>query len=237
MGKNGGHGRTTVSADELEAIPLFASLSEAQRERIAQEASVESIAVGGLYFSERTASTGFHILLSGRVKLFKVAEDGKEQTIYIFGPGEPFCLCSEFSDGQLPANLTALESSRVLVLAPQPFERLSQKDPAILLALLRIVSRRLKEAMEMIDALSLKQIPSRIAAYLLTHAQGESIRLGITHREFSKIIGVTPEALSRTLTKMTKSGLIKQGDGEIRIIERRLLEDCRDGSCAVVTKE
>ncbi|KAF5031455.1 Crp-like helix-turn-helix domain protein [anaerobic digester metagenome] len=231
MGKDGGHGRTTITAEELEKIALFATLSAAQRALVAREASVESIAAGGIYFSERTASTGLHVLLSGRVKLFKVAEDGKEQTIYIFRPGEPFCLCSIFSDGQLPANLAALESSRVLVLAPQQFERLSKEDPALLLVLLKVISRRLKEAMEMIDSLSLKQIPSRIAAYFLTHAQGESVRLGVTHREFAKIIGVTPETLSRTLTKMSKRRMIEQSEGEIRILDRQLLEGCRDGTC------
>ncbi|MFU2209942.1 Crp/Fnr family transcriptional regulator [Solidesulfovibrio sp. C21] len=231
MGKDGGRGRTTITAGELEGMALFATLSPAQREHVAREASVESIAAGGIYFSERTASTGFHVLLSGRVKLFKVAEDGKEQIIYIFGPGEPFCLCSVFSDGKHPANLAALESSRVLVLAPRQFERLSKEDPALLLVLLKVISRRLKEAMEMIDSLSLKQIPSRIAAYFLTHAQGESIRLGVTHREFAKIIGVTPETLSRTLTKMSKRSMIEQREGEIRILNRQLLEGCRDGTC------
>ncbi len=147
----------------VRSIPLFEQLDASQRELLARAANMEHIPKGGLYFSEQAAAKGLHVLVSGRVKLFKVSDDGKEQTIYLFGPGEPFCLCSLFSDGQMPANLAALEASRVLVIAPDRFERLAAEAPSLLLAILRVMAHRLKEAMNMIDALALKQIPSRVA--------------------------------------------------------------------------
>lgn len=216
-------------SEAIRDIPLFSQLDATQRSLISQVASVETIAKGGLYFSEKSASRGLHVLLSGRVKLFKTSEDGKEQTIYLFGPGEPFCLCSVFSDGQLPANLAALEPSRVLVIAPEHFERIISEDPSLLLNLLRVMSVRLKEAMDMIDALSLKQAPARLAAYFLTHAHDGIVRLGITQREFAKVIGITPEALSRTLKRMSETGLIKHGDQSIQLRDIRQLEAYRDG--------
>ncbi|WP_316896370.1 Crp/Fnr family transcriptional regulator [Pseudodesulfovibrio indicus] len=202
------------------AFPLFAKLEEAQLDRLAERAEVLAFPRRSLFFSEDNSAQGLHVLLDGRVKLFKLGEDGKEQTIFVFGPGEPFCLCSSFSDGRLPANMGALEDSRVLFIRPEEYERLVREDPAILLTMMRVMSRRLKEAMDMIDSLSLKQVPSRLMAYFESRHQEGRITLDLSHRELAKIIGITPEALSRTLRKMTDDGDIRMEDGDIVLLRR-----------------
>ncbi|MFW5488931.1 MAG: Crp/Fnr family transcriptional regulator [Desulfovibrio sp.] len=217
----------------IRAIPLFSKLDDGQVEALAKAATIETIPKGGLYFSEQNSSLGFHILVSGRVKLFKMADDGKEQTIFLFGPGEPFCLCSMFSDGKLPASLAALEESRVLVISPDHFEQLSAQDPSLLLTIMRVLSYRLKQAMDMIDALSLKPVPSRLAAYFLTHVQDGRVHLGITQREFAKVIGVTPEALSRALKRMAEAGLIRQQSDHIELADVDGLLECRESGCTI----
>ncbi len=66
----------------------------------------------------------------------------------------------------------------------------------------------------MIDALSLQQVPSRLMAYFEARQENGRISLDLSQRELSKIIGITPEALSRTLKKMAEQGniLIEGGD-------------------------
>lgn len=114
-----------------------------------------------------------------------------------------------FSDGKLPANLSALEESRVLRVNPEHFAEMVREDPAILFNILRVMARRLKEAMDMIDSLSLKQVPSRLAAYFLSQEQNGVVSMDISYRELSKIIGATPEALSRAMKKMGEDGLVE----------------------------
>ncbi|WP_207263274.1 Crp/Fnr family transcriptional regulator [Desulfovibrio sp. Huiquan2017] len=201
--------------NEISALPIFARLEDAQLDRLASHAEVLRFPKRSLFFSEDNAARGLHVLLSGQVKLFRLAEDGKEQTIFVFGPGEPFCLCSTFSDGKLPANLGALEDSRVLFIRPAEYERLVREDPSILLTMMRVMSRRLKDAMDMIDSLSLKQVPSRLMAYFESRHQGGRVTLDLSQRELAKIIGITPEALSRTLRKMTDSNDIIMDGNDI----------------------
>lgn len=201
-------------------FPIFAKLEESQLDRLAEHAEILRFPRRSLFFSEDNSAQGLHVLLEGRVKLFKLGEDGKEQTIFVFGPGEPFCLCSSFSDGRLPANLGALEDSLVLFVRPEEFERLVREDPVILLTMMRVMSRRLKEAMDMIDSLSLKQVPSRLMAYFESRHQEGRILLDLSHRELAKIIGITPEALSRTLRKMADDGDIRMENGEIVLLRR-----------------
>ncbi len=223
-----------MEKEELKKIisefPIFSSLDEPNLNRLAENAVLSDIPKKAIYFSEAKFLDGMHVLLSGKVKLFKLAEDGKEQTIFVFGPGEPFCLCSTFSDGKMPANLSALEDSKVLFISPSKFQTLIQEDPTILLNMMSVMAKRLKDAMVMIDSLSLKQIPSRLAAYFLSKNEEGWLKLDISYRELSKIIGVTPEALSRTLKKMSKEKLIEVDGTNVRVINTEQLKACRDGS-------
>ncbi|MEZ7197427.1 Crp/Fnr family transcriptional regulator [Pseudodesulfovibrio karagichevae] len=205
--------------NEIRALPIFDRLDDDQLERLASHAEVLRFPRKSLFFSEDNSAKGLHVLLTGQVKLFRLAEDGKEQTIFVFGPGEPFCLCSTFSDGKLPANLGALEDSRVLFIRPKEYERMVREDPSILLTMMRVMSRRLKEAMDMIDSLSLKQVPSRLMAYFQSRHQGGRVTLDLSQRELAKIIGITPEALSRTLRKMADNGDIRMDGNDIFLLD------------------
>ena len=207
----------------IKTIPLFSKLDEGQVERLAEHAAVSRIPKKAMFFSEDRYAQGMHVLLTGKVKLFKMSEEGKEQTIFVFGPGEPFCLCSTFSDGKLPANLAALEDSEVLIISPDEYEAMVREDPFILMNMMRVMARRLKDAMEMIDSLALKQIPSRLAAYFLSRHQDDRVSLDISYRELSKVIGVTPEALSRALRKMGEDGLIEVEGNEVVLLDRESL--------------
>ena len=216
---------------EIGEIPIFSNLKKEQLQTIAGHATVSEIPKRAVFFSEENSSKGLHILLTGKVKLFKISDDGKEQTIFVFGPGEPFCLCSVFSDGVLPANMSALEDSRVLYIKPKEYDKLVHADPTILMSMMRVMSRRLKDAMEMIDSLALKQVPSRLAAYFLSREKDGLVKMDISYRELSKIIGITPEALSRAMKKMSSNGLIEVTGNEIMINDLDELRNCSDGNC------
>ncbi|QGY38922.1 cyclic nucleotide-binding domain-containing protein [Pseudodesulfovibrio cashew] len=208
----------------ISAFPVFSKLGEAQLEMLIDNSLVNEIPKNAVFYSEEKSGQGMHVLLDGRVKLFKISEDGKEQTIFVFGPGEPFCLCSVFSDGRLPANMQALRPSKVLVISPSHFERMTHEDPTILLSMLKVMSRRLKEAMDMIDSLSLKQVPSRVAAYFLSRQKDGRVEMDISYRELSKIIGVTPEALSRALKKMREDDVIDMEGNAVTLTDLETLE-------------
>ncbi|MBG0791607.1 MAG: Crp/Fnr family transcriptional regulator [Desulfovibrionaceae bacterium] len=202
----------------IRSFPIFSTLDEDQLDRVVNHAEILDFPKKALFFSEDKSAQGLHVLLQGRVKLFKISEDGKEQTIFVFGPGEPFCLCSSFSDGRLPANLGALEDSRVLYITPGELAALVREDPTVHLTMMRVMARRLKEAMDMIDSLALKQVPSRLMAYFESRAEDGVVELDLSYRELSKIIGITPEALSRTLKRMAEEGTVDVDGNTVRLL-------------------
>jgi CRP/FNR family transcriptional regulator len=120
----------------------------------------------------------------------------------------------------------------VLLIEGRAFETLARSEPQILFDLLHLLSGRLKEAMQLIEALSLKDIPARIAAFLLHEAAAKKreqvVSLPLSHRELAKIVGVTPEALSRALKRMKEVGLVEVSGREIRLLDPAGLARCAE---------
>jgi CRP/FNR family transcriptional regulator len=118
-----------------------------------------------------------------------------------------------FAGKSFIAHAEAMEDSRLLYFPRTPFMELIQKNPSIALNSLSILSRRLRRFTALIEDLSLKEVPGRLAAYLLylseTHQGTENLSLDISKGQLSSLLGTISEILSRILTRMTKAGVIQ----------------------------
>ncbi|AGW14363.1 Crp/Fnr family transcriptional regulator [Megalodesulfovibrio gigas] len=210
----------------FESLPLFQGMPVDHLALLAHTATSRMHQTGELIVSQDAMVKGLYLLASGRVKLYKILPDGKEQTVYIFNPGEPFCLCSAFRGERFPANAEAMEPSRVYVIPGQALEDAARSDPSLFFNMLMILSRRLKEAMERIESLSTRDISRRVALYLSGHPGIEEGRLFLpmTHRELAKMLGATPEALSRAFRKLAEAGLLRLDGREVTILDAAGLE-------------
>lgn len=188
---------------------------------------------GQSIFSEGDEGVGFYVVVSGRVKIYKVSPDGKEQILHIFGPGEPFAEVAVFAGNRYPAHAMALDPSRIFFFPKKEFVRLLEQQPALAMNMLASMSMRLRRFAHMIEALSLKEVPGRLAAHLLylSERQGDSdeLRLDMAKVHLSSLLGTIPETLSRILARMSKAGFIVVEGPLIRILDRDGLEDLAEG--------
>ncbi len=220
--------------DHIVSVPLFPDLAREHHEDLASVVEDNVYKRGELIFSEGDEGIGFYIIISGKVKIFKLSQEGKEQILHIFGPGEPIGEVAVFAGKRFPANATALEKSRVLFFPRATFLELIQKNPSLALNMLAVLSHRLRRFTAVIENLSLKEVPGRLAAYLLylSHKkEGMSdLTLDISKGQLASLLGTIPETLSRILKKMTEAGLIQsEGPRSIRILERAELEELARG--------
>lgn len=209
----------------LRSLPFFGGLPEERLGRLAREAVVTTHAPGGLIAARDQTAEAFHVVASGQVKIFRMGPDGREQTLYVLGPGEPFCLCSLVDgEGPYPAFAAALAETRVLSFSAAGLAQAARQDPEVLFDLLGLMCHRLKEAMAMIESLALRDLPGRVALFLL-HEAGtgptrDRLRLSISQRELAKIVGATPEALSRALRRLEQAGHITVRGRDVTILDR-----------------
>jgi len=207
--------------------PLFRGLPENQLKEIKRITVQRQYNKGETIFFEGDEGNGFYIIAQGQVKVFKLSFDGKEHILHILGPGEPFGEVPVFSGRPFPANAMALVKSRLLFLPRNAFIKLITANPSLSLNMFAILSMRLREFTVQIENLSLKEVPERVASYLIYQAeeQGhyEFVDLNISKKQLASMLGATPETLSRMFAKMSEQGLIEVEGRRIRILDRQRL--------------
>jgi CRP-like cAMP-binding protein len=213
----------------LATIPLFEGLPREQQEDLAMIVADQIFRRGQTIFTEGDDATGFYVGITGRVKIFKLSFEGKEQILHIFGPGEPFGEVPVFTGQHYPANAEAMEESRIFFFPRESFIELISNNPSIALNMLAVLSLRLHRFTRLIDDLSLKEVPGRLSAYLLylsEQGKGTSdLELTITKTQLASLLGTIPETLSRIFGRLSKEGLIELDGPRIRIMDRQRLED------------
>lgn len=219
--------------DHIAAIPLFEGLPHDNHQDLASIAIEKSFSRGETVFSEGQAGSGFYVVVTGRIKIFKLSAEGKEQILHVFGPGEPFGEVPVFEGRRFPAHAVALEESLFVFFPRSSFVELIRKNPSLSLNMLGVLSRRLRRFAALVDDLSLKEVPGRLAAHLLylsdSKAGAPEISLDLQKGQLAALLGTIPETLSRILTKMAKQRLIESEGSRIRILDRKTLEDIVEG--------
>jgi CRP-like cAMP-binding protein len=215
--------------DVISAIPLFNGLPDDQIAAIKQIAVEKKVNKGEILFSEGDEGKGFFVIAEGRLKVFKVSPEGKEQILHILGPGQPFGEVSVFAGQRFPANAQALENSRVIFLPRAAIVDLIAANPSLALNMLSVMSRKLRQFAVQIENLSLKEVPARLASYLVylaeEHGADDVITLKISKGQLASILGTIPETLSRIFARLSGQNLIRVEGKRITILDRAGLED------------
>ncbi len=211
----------------LRACSLFSGLPEQQLQDLAAISFEKSFGKGENVFFEGDEGIGFYLVATGKVKIYKMSPAGKEHILHIFGPGEPFGEVPVFHGQPFPASAECLVKSKVIFFPRQKFVGLVHKNPSIALNMLAILSMRLRRFTGQIEDLSLKEVPARLAGYLLFLQEeqgGESvIELEISKGQLASLLGTIPETLSRIFAKMSDEGLIQVDGRKITILDKESL--------------
>ncbi|HSL61768.1 MAG TPA: Crp/Fnr family transcriptional regulator [Desulfotignum sp.] len=215
--------------DILKTISLFSGLSDDQLDTLARIAIRLDFNRGEMIFQEGDNGNGIYIVETGKIKVFKLSVDGKEQILHIYGPGHTFGEVPVFQGKSFPASAMTLEPSGIIFLPRDRFVALITTTPALGMNMLADLSRRLRAFTVQIEALSLKEVPARLAAYFLTLSKEQKnktkVRLPISKAQLSNLIGTTPETVSRMLKKMGDAGLIRVQTRTIEILDADGLND------------
>lgn len=220
--------------EQIAAVSLFRGLRRDQCEALAAIADERTHAKGQNIFMEGADATGFYVLCSGRVKVYKLSPEGKQQILHVIEPFDAFAEAAVFAGHRFPAHADAMESSRTLFFPRDAFLALVERHPSLALNMLADLSRRLHRFANLIENLSLKEVPGRLAAHLLYLSERQEDRdelvLDISKVHLASLLGTIPETLSRVLAKMAREGLVDVQEGRhIRLLDRESLEELATG--------
>jgi len=213
----------------------FSELDDTEMSELAEVASLRSIRKGGLLFLEDDHATGFFVLVSGAVRIYKSAPDGREYTLHRIRPGQMFAEAAIFKGGKYPASCIAVDDSEVAFFPKEAFLSLLKKYPQIALKIMSGLSAWLREFTIKLEALSLKDVPSRLAQYLLQQAEKHNhgrFELHSSKTELAYELGTVIETLSRSLRKLKDSSIIREDGKFIEIIDEDRLKILASGEKA-----
>ena len=219
----------------IKDIGLFTGVSPEKISLLATQATYKKFKPGEMVIGEADPIRSFYVVITGQLKLYRSSAEGKEQTLQLLGPGDPFGLCTAFATDSFPASAMAIEESSVLLIPGTLMETTARQEPALLFNIIQILSQRLKDSMTLIESLALKEIPGRLASFLRHSLPRDatdkktSVELTISQRELAKILGATPEALSRALRKMANDGILATAGRVITILDHKALEQLAEG--------
>ncbi len=157
---------------------LCRELDTAELHELAEIVIIRSLNKGEQLFWEGDKATGFFVLLRGRMRVFKASPEGKEFTIHQIDPGQMFAEAAIFSRGGFPANAAALIDSTVAFFPKDRFLDLIGRSPQISLKMIAGLAKFVREFNQHVENLSLKEVPARLAGFLLDeHLRTDSAKI------------------------------------------------------------
>lgn len=212
------------TAEAIKLCPMFSALGQSELADLMRTCTVRHLAAGAQIFSPSPSQPAecFYVILTGKVKVYKLSARGDEQILHLYGPGQRFGEAAMWSGTCYPAFAEAIAASNILVVGRTALKDMIARNTDIALEMLAGMSAKLREFAELIEQLSLREVPARLANILLelpAQSGANKVVLRQTKRQLAAQIGTVSETLSRALKKLSQAGLIEVSGAEITILD------------------
>lgn len=222
----------TPAQRALARTPPFDSLPPAERDRLEPYVHVRRYERGETIFHEGSPSERFYSVVSGRVKIVKVAPHGKELILEIFGQGDPFGAVAAFEGRPFPAGAVALAPTEVLSISRRDLFNLIERRPEFVRGILLGLTRRLIQLTQQLAQLSSGGVEYRIAALFLRMAEkmgvpseaGTVIPMALSRQDIADMVGTTIETAIRVMSRWGKEGIVRTERSSFLIEDHAALE-------------
>lgn len=210
-------------ADVLARVTYFCSLPAAELRRLAARCAARVLRPGQLLFEEGQACHGLFIIAEGGIEVRQISLRGREQVFHSEGPGATLGEGPLFDRGGYIASAVATAPTRVLFLRRADVLDLCRRQPAVALAILEAMARRVRHFAGIVSDLAFRPIPERLAHYLGEAAAGPPVAAGteldlkLTQAQLAARLGTVRELVARALAHLEETGVIARKRGRIVI--------------------
>ena len=230
-----------MHCDILEKLREFKVFSEVPEERLAQvarETSELRLERHSLVWNEEDACRALYFVISGRVKIIKHSETGKDVIIEIYGPQDAIGETSVLVGGVYNTAAVCLSETHLLCVPRAQILDLLAEVPGMALRSLRGMARRQRMLMQKIKELAAGGVEYRIAHLLLKLADrigeeggedGTMIPIVLSRQDIADLVGTTVETAIRVMSRWRKMGIVTNDKRGILIRDRETLEDLAAG--------
>jgi len=193
----------------------FSTLENDDLENLKYEKSASFYKTGQIVYQEDSRAMGVYCLNSGKIKLYKVDNEGREQIVRFVIAGELFGYSSVTGSRYHMVTAEAVEDSTVCFINAILFSELTTRYPEILKTLLNALGTLLNDAEDRMISLARKPVRERLAESLLNlcrkfHPEGcmNGNVLNLPREDLANMVGSATETIIRLLSEFREEGLI-----------------------------
>lgn len=213
---------------DLTCIPYFAAIDAAGRSRIEQAAHEHGYQAGATIFVEGGECAGFHVVLEGLVRIYRVSSEGRLHTLSLLRPYSTFNEVAAVDGGSNPYNAVAVTNATILQISHRQLMYLMASEPVLLSQYVQSLAHVNREYIERLEDMTFRTIPSRLAKLFLhesTYAdQIAETPTALTQEEIASILGTTREVVGRALRALLNAGLLVKKGRAVYVGDREGLE-------------
>jgi CRP-like cAMP-binding protein len=203
----------------IHALPFFNNLAHEDIHEVNKSFSDAQFNAGDIIYLNGEKAARLCVIASGSVKLIKQNNNGNEILIDILKQGEFFGNLDPFGGAVYQETAIVQTHSCIMKIDTENFRGILKKFPSAAIIVMDIMSKRLREAQELIQQLGANSVESRIAHTLLKLGQklgeekeiGLLIQIPLSRNDIAGMTGTTPETASRIISRLQKDGIIETG--------------------------
>ncbi|MCL5030857.1 MAG: Crp/Fnr family transcriptional regulator [Bacteroidetes bacterium] len=200
----------------LENFNLFKDLNEENMMTLNQISSLKELAKDQPIYFAAEASKAIFFLKTGRVKIVKYSNDGKENILTLINPGEIFGEMAYLEEEQRTDFAVTLEPSIICAINKNDLAEFINKNPSLNLKLTKLIGLKLRSYSERIEDLVFKDANQRIISFILRLSQKSGKELGgqifikpfLKHQDIGEITACSRQTVNYLLTDLRDKGII-----------------------------
>ncbi|AEH11573.1 transcriptional regulator, Crp/Fnr family [Candidatus Protofrankia datiscae] len=222
--------------DLLARVPMFAGLSEQDRQALNDHLERQNVTRGDVLFREGETGDRVFVILAGKVKIGRAASDGRENLLMVMGPGDLFGELSLFDPGPRTASATAVTDASLVSLEHTALRPWLATRPEAASLLLRVLAQRLRRTNDSMADMVFTDVPGRVAKALLdlaerfgepaqpgNEAAGVRVEHGLTQEELAQLVGASRETVNKALADFATRGWLRLDSRAVVLLDRERL--------------
>jgi CRP/FNR family cyclic AMP-dependent transcriptional regulator len=206
---------------------LFDDVSDTDLKHIYSVTSRQAIKKGNMVLIEEEMGSTLFLIISGKVKISRISDDGREVILSILSEGDFFGEMAIIDGFSRSANVITIEDSDLMMIRKDDFFGLLHKVPTVAINLLKELTARLRRSDQHIKSLSLQDAVGKVASALLRLAEnsgmiknGQVIINNIpAQQDLANMAGTSRETISRAIKVLGKDGFLNKDGNSIIIYD------------------
>jgi CRP/FNR family cyclic AMP-dependent transcriptional regulator len=213
-----------VTVQTLSKLSFFSRLGNDVLSEIAPYIQERTFSPGQVVILEGEPCQAVYVVGRGVVRTHRLSPEGREHVLAYLGPGEPFSLVPALDGGPHLAAVDAVTDTTLYTIPCERFRQIMRDHHEVVLAVMERLAAEVRRLSDMVEDLALHTVRTRLARFLLAHADSRQPSKRWTQEEIASQIGTVRDVVGRTLRTFAGDGLIRRERGRLVVMDRAGLE-------------